>query len=226
MGKQDDEARFLRSLHRQSRCVMVLPEDLAGARVLDLGCRNGLGAYKIADRVGSSGLVVGVDPCEARIERARARACEHHWAGEGWERYLKFVVADFGGLASALKGAGLAVPGFDVVVVNSVLNVAPDLCAALSEIREVLVPGGYLYHDAVLADASDALPAEVVGQCRAERNVFGTAVSRERFSACLRDAGYGVVEMFDEEPLAPPPGDARQDLAGRAFCSAVVRAFA
>lgn len=29
------------------RCEMLLPEDLRGMRVLDLGCRNGKGAYKI-----------------------------------------------------------------------------------------------------------------------------------------------------------------------------------
>ena len=39
------------------RCEMLLPEDLRGMRVLDLGCRNGKGAYKLADRVGPDGFV-------------------------------------------------------------------------------------------------------------------------------------------------------------------------
>ncbi|MFR3090475.1 MAG: hypothetical protein ACLTMP_00940 [Eggerthella lenta] len=36
------------------RCEMLLPEDLRGMR-LNLGCRNGKGAYKLADRVGRTG---------------------------------------------------------------------------------------------------------------------------------------------------------------------------
>ena len=39
------------------RCEMLLPEDLRGMRVLDLGCRNGKGACKLADRVGPDGFL-------------------------------------------------------------------------------------------------------------------------------------------------------------------------
>ena len=56
------------------RCEMLLPEDLRGMRVLDLGCRNGKGAYKLADRVGPDGFVLGVDPSAACVARAEATA--------------------------------------------------------------------------------------------------------------------------------------------------------
>ena len=55
------------------RCEMLLPEDLRGMRVLDLGCRNGKGACKLADRVGPDGFVLGVDPSAAW--RRYAPAC-------------------------------------------------------------------------------------------------------------------------------------------------------
>ena len=46
------------------RCEMLLPEDLRGMRVLDLGCRNGKGAYKLADRVGPDGPWIALaSPC-------------------------------------------------------------------------------------------------------------------------------------------------------------------
>ena len=57
------------------RCEMLLPEDLRGMRVLDLGCRNGKGACKLADRVGPDGFVLGVDPSAACVARAEATAC-------------------------------------------------------------------------------------------------------------------------------------------------------
>ena len=56
------------------RCEMLLPEDLRGMRVLDLGCRNGKGACKLADRVGPDGFVLGVDPSAACVARAEATA--------------------------------------------------------------------------------------------------------------------------------------------------------
>ena len=48
------------------RCEMLLPEDLRGMRVLDLGCRNGKGAYKLADRVGPASRA-----CARRAWRTR-----------------------------------------------------------------------------------------------------------------------------------------------------------
>lgn len=52
-------AKHARDNHRQTRCVMVPPDDLEGKRVLDLGCRNGLGAFKIAERAGAQGVRCG-----------------------------------------------------------------------------------------------------------------------------------------------------------------------
>src|SRR5215475_3374812 len=44
-----------------------------GARVLDVGCGTGRLAQWIAERVGTKGAVVGIDPLEERIRIARSR---------------------------------------------------------------------------------------------------------------------------------------------------------
>src|SRR5215470_19959190 len=44
-----------------------------GARVLDVGCGTGRLAQWIAERVGTTGVVAGIDPLEERIQIARAR---------------------------------------------------------------------------------------------------------------------------------------------------------
>ncbi len=212
------EAKARRALHRQSRCVMLLPDNLEGKRVLDIGCRNGLGAFKIADRVGPKGSVVGTDPSEQRLERARAQASAHHWAGERWGEYLRFVRAD----GCALSEAGLEAEGFDVVVVNSVLNLEPDLGAALAQVARVLVPGGLLYHDAVLAEKP--LGSETADTCRAAGNVFGCASTRGEFEDALRAAGFCAIAIEGLNALEPPEGDRRDDLTGERFLSAVVQA--
>ncbi len=212
------DAKARRALHRQSRCVMLLPDDLEGKRVLDIGCRNGLGAFKIADRVGPKGFVVGTDPSEERLERARAQAASQHWAGEGWGDHLRFVRAD----GCVLSEAGLEAGSFDVVVVNSVLNLEPDLEAALAQITRVLVPGGLLYHDAVLAEKP--LDPEVADDCRALGNVFGCAPTREGLGRALEAAGFCAVEFEGLTSLEPPEGDRRDDLTAERFLSAVVQA--
>lgn len=90
---QLSEERYYAALPRQgysARCEMALPGDLSGKRVLDLMCRSGKGAYKIADLVGPDGFVLGIDPDEDRIGRARELAPCNHPQGDDWRRILAF----------------------------------------------------------------------------------------------------------------------------------------
>lgn len=214
--------RAQRGAQRFTRCVMVLPDDaeLAGRRVLDLACRKGLGAFKISDRVGAAGHVVGVDPDPANVARAVERAAEHHWAGDGWRRHLDLLCAEL----DDLRSVGIEDGSFDIVIVNSVLNVAPRRGAVLREIARVLAPGGYLYHDAVLA--RQPVPRDVRERLTKTGNVFAAAPTWDEFAGELAAAGFAWCEVAREEALAPERDDADELLDGLAFESAVVQAFA
>ena len=96
------------------RCEMLLPEDLRGMRVLDLGCRNGKGACKLADRVGPDGFVLGVDPSAACVARAEATAAAARAEGAAWAERLAFARGCF----EDLRAAGVEDASFDVVIVN------------------------------------------------------------------------------------------------------------
>ncbi len=98
---------------------------LEGARVLDVGCGTGRLAQWIADLVGPSGSVIGIDPLPERISIARA-----HASG------IRFEV----GQAEDLSA--FADESFDAASMSSVFHWVGDKPKALAEIRRVLRPGG------------------------------------------------------------------------------------
>jgi ubiquinone/menaquinone biosynthesis C-methylase UbiE len=100
-----------------------------GARVLDVGCGTGRLAHWIAERVGATGAVTGIDPLEERIRVARSR--------DQGER-VRFEV----GQAEDLRAFEDA--SFDAVCMSAVLHWVADKAKALAEARRVLKPGGRL----------------------------------------------------------------------------------
>src|SRR5262249_10121856 len=100
---------------------------LEGARVLDVGCGTGRLACWIADRVGPSGTVVGVDPLPERIAIARAKAPG-----------IRFDVGRAEDLSAFASGT------FDAVCMSSVFHWVTDKAGALAEARRVLKPSGRL----------------------------------------------------------------------------------
>ncbi|MCW5747547.1 MAG: class I SAM-dependent methyltransferase [Alphaproteobacteria bacterium] len=101
---------------------------VAGEHVLDVGCGTGLLAQHVADRVGPSGSVLGIDPLPQRIELARTKA----------QANLAFDVGD----AYALDG--LPDGGFDVVYLNAVFHWLPEKEGPLRQFARLLRTGGRL----------------------------------------------------------------------------------
>ena len=54
-------------LSRYYGCGLVAPEQLEGLRILDLGCGAGRDVYVLAQLVGETGHVVGVDMTEEQL---------------------------------------------------------------------------------------------------------------------------------------------------------------
>jgi ubiquinone/menaquinone biosynthesis C-methylase UbiE len=99
----------------------------AGERVLDVGCGTGRLAQWLAERVGASDAVVGIDPLEERVALARARAPG-----------IRFEVGRAEELGALSDGS------FDVVCMSSVFHWIGDRAKALAEVHRVLRPGGRL----------------------------------------------------------------------------------
>jgi ubiquinone/menaquinone biosynthesis C-methylase UbiE len=98
-----------------------------GARVLDVGCGTGRLTHWIAERVGTKGVVIGIDPLEERIRIARSHG--------GGVRFEVGQAEDLGAFEDA---------SFDAVCMSSVLHWVAEKARALAEVRRVLRPGGRL----------------------------------------------------------------------------------
>jgi len=106
--------------------ILDLAGDVAGRRILDVGCGAGPLTASLRDR---GAIVTGVEPSSKMLELARQRLgdnVELHQGGLGGEP-LPFPDA-----------------AFDDVIACLVLHYLEDWKGALAELRRVLVPGGRL----------------------------------------------------------------------------------
>ena len=159
---------------------------------------------------------IGVDPSAACVARAEASAAKRRAEGAAWAGRLAFARGCFEGL----RAAGVEDASFDVVIVNSVLNLAWDLEEALREAARALAPGGFLYHAGVFAD--EPLPPAAMQAFARAGNVFGAARSQGEFARIAVDrAGFSSCSFERERTVEPDGSDAAEELRGRSFTAAI-----
>jgi arsenite methyltransferase len=200
-------------------CGLVCPPLLKGCRVLDLGCGSGRDVYALAQLVGETGRVVGVDMTEEQLAVAE-RHREYHREAFGFSRdNVEFRL----GYIERLGELDLADAAFDVVVSNCVINLSPDKPAVLREVQRLLKPGGELYFSDVYADRR--VPAAVredpvlYGEC------LGGALYWNDFLHLARRHGFADPRLVEDRPIAvtDPALAARTGDIG--FYSATYRLF-
>ena len=133
-------------LSRYYGCGLVCPPLLKGCRVLDLGCGSGRDVYALAQLVGPTGSVVGVDMTDEQLaiaEKYRA----HHAEIFGFDN-VQFMH----GYIERLDDLNLEAGSFDVIVSNCVVNLSPDKDAVMRGVHRLLKPGGEFFFSDVYAD--------------------------------------------------------------------------
>jgi len=198
-------------------CGLVAPPLLAGARVLDLGCGSGRDAYLLAQQVGASGAVVGVDMTPQQLAVARDHQAWH--AEQFGYANVHFVE----GLIEQLDQLPLEPGSFDVVVSNCVVNLATDKGAVLAGVRRLLKPGGEFYFADVYADRriDDHLRDDPVlyGEC------LSGALYWNDFLRIARQSGFVDPRLVTSRPLAITDPELLARLGEVRFYSATYRLF-
>ena len=112
--------------------------------MLDLGCGAGLDTLLAGKRVGSEGIVIGIDFSLAMLGRARQGADEAQLS------HVQFCQ----GNAEELP---LHSQSIDAAMVNGIFNLNPARDAIFAELARVVKPGGSVYAAELIL--RNALPA-------------------------------------------------------------------
>ena len=207
-------------------CGFVAPDLLPGMRVLDLGCGAGRDVYLLAQLVGESGHVVGVDMSDTQLETARS-TMEWHQKRFGYARSNVSFVKGY--LETLLDGETetsklLQENSFDVIVSNCVLNLSPDKGTVLANAYRLLKPGkiivvvvsnSLLCIITILALTvlggelyfSDVYSIQRVPQClRQDTELWGECLSGalywNDFMRLSRDSGFGDARLVTSVPVS------------------------
>ena len=204
-------------LSRYYGCGLVCPPLLEGCRVLDLGSGSGRDVYALAQLVGSTGEVVGVDMTDEQLAVA--------------ERYHDYQAELFGydnvtflkGYIEKLDELDLEDGYFDVIVSNCVINLSEDKDAVLAGVHRLLKPGGEFYFSDVYADrrVPESLSADPVlyGEC------LGGALYWNDFITLAKRQGFMDPRLVEDEPLEITDSLLMKKVADVRFFSATYRLF-
>lgn len=141
-----------------------------GLSILDVACGHGIPAFYLAEQVGPTGQVLGIDLSAGQVARAQAVQGSHL-------PWLRFDCVDMRALPSDL-------PAFDRITGNlSVMFLRPDRFAAVRGLVEHLKPGGQL----VLTFPSFGTFDSLWRRIDRELVTRGLQVEHDRFQAYLAE---------------------------------------
>lgn len=200
-------------------CGLVVPELLSGRRVLDLGCGSGRDVYALAQLVGSTGEVVGVDMTPEQLATARSHVSWHMKRYGFAATNVRFLQ----GYIEQLSELGLEPASFDVIISNCVVNLSIDKPAVLKGVFDLLKPGGEFYFADVYADRRlpDAARNDptVYGEC------LGGALYWGDFLGLAKHAGFRDPRLVTSRPLEITDKDVGAKVGLTRFYSATYRLF-
>jgi SAM-dependent methyltransferase len=155
----------------------------SGDIVLDLGSGAGFDCFLAAQKVGSSGKVIGVDMTPEMLEKANVNALKYGYSN------VEFRFGDIEAIPVEDKSV-------DAIISNCVINLAPDKEKVFREAFRVLKSGGRMYiSDMVLLEE---LPEDLRNDKDLLAGCVAGALLKEEYLRLLEKAGFSV-EILEED---------------------------
>ncbi|WP_062270045.1 methyltransferase domain-containing protein [Endozoicomonas arenosclerae] len=200
-------------------CGLVCPEQLEGARILDLGSGSGRDCYALAQMVGENGYIVGVDMTDEQLAIAN-RHIEFHREKFG---YSKANTEFHKGYIEQLDQLNLEDNSFDMIISNCVINLSPDKEAVLREAWRLLKEGGELYFSDVYSDRR--IPAELVDDPVLYGECLSGALYWNDFLNLAKKAGFADPRLVEDKPITINNSGIEAKVGDIQFYSATYRLF-
>ena len=158
-------------------------EPVTGEVCVDLGSGRGTDALRMAESVGETGFVYGIDISDGMLEKARRNA-------------EKFGVTNVSFVRSELEKLELPDEVAHLVISNCTLNHAADKQAVWNEIHRILKKNGRF----VISDiyATTAIADEYRNDPVAVAECWAGSVTRTEYMQQLEKAGFTVVAILEE----------------------------
>jgi ubiquinone/menaquinone biosynthesis C-methylase UbiE len=158
-------------------------EPKPGEVCVDLGSGRGTDVLRMAESVGETGFVYGIDISDGMLEKARRNA-------------EKFRITNVRFVRSELEKLELQDKVADLVISNCTLNHAADKQAVWNEIHRILKKGGRF----VISDiyATTAIAEEYKNDPVAVAECWAGSVTRAEYMKHLEKAGFYSVEIIEE----------------------------
>ncbi len=158
-------------------------EPQVGEFCADLGCGRGNDAIRMAQTVGESGKVFGLDISDGMLEKARKNA-------------EKLGIANVEFIKTDLESLPLPDKSVHLVISNCTINHANNKLAVWSEIHRILKGGGRFVVSDIYSTAD--VPEEYRNDPDAVAECWAGAITRDKYFETLRQAGFQDIDVLEE----------------------------
>lgn len=151
-----------------------------GERVVDLGSGSGLDTFVASLKVGSKGVVVGVDMSPEQREKSERLRVQGGFSNVSYrDGYINALPYEDG--------------TFDCVISNGVINLVADKAAVFSEAARVLRKGGRLAISDIITEKH--LPSNITCDATLWAACIGGAMQQQDYQDAIEAAGFEITQV-------------------------------
>ncbi|OGG99932.1 MAG: methyltransferase type 11 [Candidatus Lambdaproteobacteria bacterium RIFOXYD1_FULL_56_27] len=198
-------------------CGLVIPLQLEGLRVLDLGSGSGQDCFVLSKLIGPQGRVFGVDMTLEQLAVARAHQDYHQKLFGHLVPNLEFLQGEI----ERLGELNLAPQSFDLVVSNCVVNLANDKRKVFQGVFDLLKEGGEFYFSDVYSDRR--IPKDLSEDPLLYGECLSGALYWNDFIALAKEVGFLDPRIVSLGKIAIHQEELQERLGGIGFHSVTVR---